>query len=110
MRETCLFCVTKHIAQATILLGEVTLGYPEHIHLAVGHLAEAEHESSAEYPEFAEKVRAVRLVLMGQDKKGCFEPHTMMDLIKDARKLAEIKNGISEEERIKEIMCRRPAV
>lgn len=104
MRETCLFCATKHIAQATVLLGEVMLGYPMHLHIAVGHLAEAEHETIAEYPEFSEQIREVRLVLMGQDTETILQPDIMMQLITKARRLAEPGNGEPEEIRISRIM------
>ena len=48
MREHCWECVMKHIAQACILEGEARLGYPVHMWLAMGHLAEAEAECPCE--------------------------------------------------------------
>lgn len=30
MRETCLFCVSKHVAQAIVLMQEAFSGYPIH--------------------------------------------------------------------------------
>lgn len=44
IRETCIECCIKHVAQAVVLLCEVPKGYPLHKWLAVGHLAEAEDE------------------------------------------------------------------
>lgn len=50
-RKPCMDCVEKHIAQAWILGNESLLGYPEHLTLAVGHLAEALEELPAEAVE-----------------------------------------------------------
>ena len=63
-RGSCLDCVRKHIAQAMILSDEAALGYPFHRWYAAGHLAEAESESRAKYPELAQAIRAGRLQLM----------------------------------------------
>ncbi|GAF72617.1 unnamed protein product [marine sediment metagenome] len=68
MRESCLDCVRKHIAQALILLTESKLGHPEHKWLAVGHLAEAEAESVADYEVLAKSIRNERLKII-DDKK-----------------------------------------
>lgn len=106
MRPVCLFCVSKHIAQAIVLVTEATLGYPEHIWLAVGHLAEAETESVSEFPELADKIREVRLALMGQE--GTFQHDSLMTLLKLARNEAEIINGISERERVRDILFPTP--
>ena len=103
MRETCLYCVTKHLAQATVLLLEVPQKYPEHIHLAAGHLGEAADECITQYPELARKIRTVRLVIMGQDQETILEEDFMMALIAEARAEAEKINGIPEEERIANI-------
>ena len=75
-----------------------------HIHLAVGHLAEAEHETIAEYQHFSEEIREVRLVLMGQDKETILPPDIMMQLLTKARRLAEPGNEEPEEVRIARIM------
>lgn len=98
MRETCLFCVSKHIGQAIVLMTEVPLGYPEHLFVAIGHLAEAETESVSQYPEFAQKIRKVRTALMGQE--GDFKHDSLMKLLKEARQIAEGVNGMDEIERI----------
>jgi hypothetical protein len=37
MRETCLFCVSKHLSQAIVLTTECAQGYPMHVWLAIGH-------------------------------------------------------------------------
>ncbi len=63
-RKSCLDCVRKHLAQASVLLDEAHLGYPHHRWLAVGHLAEAEAECLDEQPAFARKIRACRLMVM----------------------------------------------
>jgi vacuolar-type H+-ATPase subunit C/Vma6 len=102
MRSSCLFCVSKHISQAIVLTIESVQGYPIHLWLAVGHLAEAESEACAKYPDFAKEIRNIRLALMGQ--KGTFREESLMELLKKVRSLAERKNGQPEEQRIEEIL------
>ena len=63
MRESCIQCSMKHLAQAEILLEEASLGYPDHYFLAIGHLAEAESEVLAVSIEVASEIRAARLGL-----------------------------------------------
>lgn len=62
MRPECLDCVRKHLGQAIVLMNEARLGYPDHKWLAVGHMAEAEHEAPL---EFALLIREQRLNYMG---------------------------------------------
>ena len=102
MRTTCLFCTTKHVGQAIVLISEACLGYPEHIYIAVGHLAEAETECCSQFPELAKKIRTVRLAIMGQE--GTFEHDSLMNLLKEVRLEAEKINGISEAQRICDIL------
>lgn len=102
MRKTCLFCVSKHISQAIVLSIEAIQGYPIHLWLAVGHLAEAESEACSKYPDFAKEIRDVRITLMGQ--KGTFSHDSLMKLLLKARKMAEETNGKLEELRIQEIL------
>ena len=64
MREPCLDCVIKHLGQAFVTNIEFHLGYPEHILLTIGHLAEASEECFAKNPEIADKIRQERLKLM----------------------------------------------
>jgi len=64
MREDCLDCVIKHLGQAFVTNIEVTLGYPDHILLTIGHLAEASEECYGKSPEIANRIRAERLKLM----------------------------------------------
>ena len=59
-RFLCTKCARKHIAQAIILIHESKTGYPNHIWLAVGHLAEAEAEIEIKYHKVAEKIRNER--------------------------------------------------
>lgn len=59
-RPTCMACVSKHLGQASVLFQEALQGYPEHRWLAIGHLAEAEAESQAGFPEFAKVLRNER--------------------------------------------------
>ncbi len=75
-RKSCMDCVRKHLAQASVLLDETHLGYPHHRWLAVGHLAEAESECLDEHPEFAAKIRECRLRAMkslDESRDACIE-------------------------------------
>ena len=60
MRPSCQDCARKHIAQASVLIGEAHMGYPEHHWLAIGHLAEAAEELLQSWPDMANQVRAHR--------------------------------------------------
>ena len=60
MRESCIDCVRKHIAQATVLLIESHMGYCIHKWLAIGHLAEAEAEAILDFPDLANIIRDER--------------------------------------------------
>lgn len=102
MRPTCLFCVTKHITQAGVLITEVLKGYPSHLWLATGHLAEAEDESLAEYPILAGNIRRVRVALSGQE--GKFERDSVMELLSQVRKIAEKINGTPDNIRNRNIV------
>lgn len=84
MRESCIDCVRKHIAQALILLTESKLGHPEHKWLAVGHMAEAEAESVQMFPDFANKIRRFRLTIT----EDC-DTIDFLELIKEAGELKE---------------------
>lgn len=58
----CLDCTMKHIESAMVVHEEeVFLGYPEHIHIVRGNLAQASRESVGEYPEFGNALRLYRL-------------------------------------------------
>ncbi len=61
MRDSCLVCYRKHVAQAEVLMAEALNGYPLHGWLAVGHLAEAEHEVLKDHAALAETTRQERL-------------------------------------------------
>lgn len=76
MRESCLICARKHIAEAEILMREALMGYCHYAYLAVGHLSQAEAELLKEFSEMAHIVRAERInyleglryqVLRGED-------------------------------------------
>jgi len=90
----CLFCVTKHICAAFVLLLESHQGYIYHRWLAVGNLVEAERESLGMI-ELHNKIRRVRLAVSGQSNEGwCLTDIT--SLIIEVRKEAEKYNGFSE--------------
>lgn len=73
MRGSCLDCVRKHLAQASILMDESHLGYPHHVWYAVGHLAEAESESLRDYPDLAIKIRESRLNILNHKQEPNFD-------------------------------------
>ena len=102
MRPSCLFCVTKHISQANILIMEVLKGYPSHLWVAVGHLGEAEDESLAEQPILSGNIRKVRLALTGQE--GKFERNSVMEILSQVRKIAEKINGTPDDIRNRNIV------
>lgn len=62
--SSCIDCVRKHLAQASVLLDETALGYPHHRWLAAGNMAEAERESRHAYPQLAKMIRQERLKVM----------------------------------------------
>lgn len=68
MRKYCLDCVIKHLSQAAVLQTESSLGYPDHIFLAIGHLAEATEECNGASQELADEIRQYRLMLMSDSK------------------------------------------
>lgn len=61
MRTSCTECAIKHLSTALALIMEAGNGYPEHTLIAIGELAQAEHELLDRYPEMAARVRAERL-------------------------------------------------
>jgi len=61
MRKYCLDCVIKHLGQALVTQIESNMGYPEHILLTIGHLAEAAEECFGASKELAEEIRQNRL-------------------------------------------------
>lgn len=65
MRESCLDCARKHLAQADILMMECATGdYPTHKWYAVGHMAEAADELLMGYKSIADRIRDERLKYM----------------------------------------------
>lgn len=66
-RPDCADCVRKHLGQAAALIQESIQGYPDHIWLAIGHIAEAEAESQGRWPDFAERLREERKKLESED-------------------------------------------
>ena len=84
-RYLCTKCARKHIAQAIILLNESKLGYPNHLWLAVGHLAEAEAEIEVKYHDIAARIREERLqVVEGVDREG-----VLLDIISELTELSD---------------------
>jgi hypothetical protein len=104
LREACLLCVSKHIAQAIVLTMEAGKGYPLHLWFGVGHLAEAEDEALQEFPQLSNAIRSVRLCLMGQQQ---FEPKDLIDLLIHTRAVCAGINGYTENYRTAEILAGR---
>lgn len=68
MREACLDCARKHLAQAEVLMLEYATGdYPVHKWYAIGHLAEAADELMQQYPSVADRIRKERIEYMADD-------------------------------------------
>lgn len=61
MRDSCLFCVRKHLGKAWVLSGECTLGYPQHRALVIGNMSEAEDEAARDHLDLAKAIREERL-------------------------------------------------
>lgn len=102
-RETCLFCVSKHISQAIVLMQEAYAGYPIHRWLAVGHLGEAEAESQHDFPILSQCIRETRCRLMSQETSdGC---KSLMSLLTEVRTQAEKINGYSDETMLEGLRC-----
>jgi len=83
-RQSCIYCVLKHIGQASVLLDESKLGYPFHKWYAIGHLAEAESESLDERPELSEVIRNFRTEIMRTDKEPDYKEPSIDDLMMQA--------------------------
>ncbi len=89
MRPTCTYCARKHLAQAAILVGEARMGYPEHLWLAVGHMAEAAEELIGTYPDMANLIRMHRKQLEMPVTTGGVTTYAVpfMELIAEVGKL-----------------------
>ena len=68
LRDSCKDCVLKHVGQAAVLLMETKKGYAFHFAYAIGHLADAEDESSAVYPIIAKRIREFRIKLLTNEE------------------------------------------
>lgn len=88
MREVCIDCVLKHLAQAEILMTESLMGYPLHRWLAVGHMAEAEAEALGSWPGLAQRIRDERKVY---EMGGTID---MLQLIELAAEAKETEDGM----------------
>ena len=64
LRDSCLFCVLKHLGQASALMSEARQDYPAHRWLAVGHMAEAAEECCSGFPKLAAEIRKHRVRYM----------------------------------------------
>jgi hypothetical protein len=102
LRPTCLFCVSKHLAQALVLMTESVTDedYVIHRYIAVGHLAEAEAESVYEFPSLASKIRDTRCAIMLQDN-AIRKATPLLDLLKEVRAIAERYNIVPDKEAVR---------
>ena len=67
-RNSCLDCVRKHIASASISMDEAANGYPFHRWYAVGDLDHAASECRKEHPRFSRIIRKAWLdIINGGD-------------------------------------------
>ena len=82
MREACLECTMKHIAQAIVLYHEMFKGYPEHLAYVVGHLAEAEDEILDLSPDLCNRIRKQRKLIQIEEK-----PTELEDILFEVYKL-----------------------
>ncbi len=88
-RPACIFCARKHLAQAAVLLGEAANGYPQHVWLAIGHMAEASDELVSAFPEMAREIRALRKGLETAPD-GAPPALPLMELIERIGKLGQV--------------------
>jgi len=90
-RESCLYCVLKHLAQAQdLIIKSHRLSCPlSGLLLSVAHLAQAEAESlEAHYKNLALDIRKVRLAIMGQKGESTAK-QGIMKLIEQANNILE---------------------
>jgi len=64
LRNSCLSCVRKHLAQALVAMQEALQGYPENRWVAIGHMGEASDEALQAYPSLANEIRDHRVSYM----------------------------------------------
>lgn len=87
MRKECFYCTRKHLAQAEVLMTEAKLGYPMHMYLAIGHLAEAEAEILAEDEALAKYIRS---------KRKAYEEGSDIDTLELIEMVCELESSVSE--------------
>lgn len=66
MIPSCLRCCRKHLAQSEVRYLEFLKSpqsYPDHLDIAIGHLAEAEDAVAFEYKDLAAYIRSERISL-----------------------------------------------
>jgi hypothetical protein len=108
-RKPCPNCTRKHLAQAVVLLQEAKQGYPNHLWLAVGHMAEAEAEIEGMFQDVACAIRAARKVA-----EAGGEVPDLMAIVEDiTRRVSEgcgcdlASHVAAIEERVSERLARR---
>ena len=60
-RPSCIACCCKHIAQASILMKEMSQGYPEHIKYAIEHINKASNDVPKHQTEMLNKIKKALL-------------------------------------------------
>jgi len=99
IRLNCIFCTRKHIAQAKVLLLEFIkdkIKYELHFDDAIGHLGEAEDESSVLWPDLSNAIREQRINLEQSDESSIDFPDfvTLQKMIRILIK--QVKHELSE--------------
>jgi hypothetical protein len=91
-RPTCTFCARKHLSQALVLCEEVQQGYPEHLWVAIGHMAEASAELLVDYPAMAEEIRVARKAL--EESMAKKQRLVFPDFLKLVERVSALPEGI----------------
>lgn len=85
VRKPCIDCVEKHLSQALILANEAHMGYPEHISMMIGHIAEAMEELPKQFVDLYSTLEFC-LARTNYTKKAFLPLQAILPLLKVARK------------------------
>lgn len=93
MRDNCLNCARKHLAQALILMIEVLMShdYRDHKWIAIAHIAEAESELCIKWKDIAWELREHR---KAYESNGDY----VFPIMKYIRRLGEEEERLSAKE------------
>ncbi len=96
-RLSCLDCVSKHVAQASILGNESVMGYPEHLDIARAHLAEAISETPAEATALRNTLEFC-LAKTTKDREPFIPIYSLLKLVSEIRANPTIQEQMTEAE------------